>query len=147
MFKFRDLLIVAAVIVAVVATLNRAVIFRALDPVVAPVEYYVDAPQRERELRGEADALRQELAVIRAGIEHQSAVLAVSREERRQALAEQERLELVRQAQAEELLHVHRLLEGQETVARDAVRRYEDLVRRVRSVGQEADVRIGLAAE
>ena len=59
MFKVRDLLIVAAFSVGIVSCYYRAAIREFFDPAIAPVEYYVDAPQREKELLEELSAAKQ----------------------------------------------------------------------------------------
>ena len=46
----RDLLIVAAFVVGIVACSYREAIRRYCDPAIAPVQYYVDAPKREEDL-------------------------------------------------------------------------------------------------
>lgn len=65
MFKVRDLLIVAAFAVGVVSCFYRGTIIKFFEPAIAPVEYYVDAPARERELREEL-AKAEQLAAARA---------------------------------------------------------------------------------
>jgi hypothetical protein len=71
MFKFRDLLILAAVFVGGSVVYFRSDLCRVFDPVVGPVMYYVDAPQRERDMLEEldeadrlADVQEQHIAVL-----------------------------------------------------------------------------------
>lgn len=63
--KIRDLFIVAAFVLGVVACSYRVAIQKFFEPAVKPVQYYVDAPQREQELRA-ALAEAEELAELRA---------------------------------------------------------------------------------
>ena len=63
--KVRDLLIVAAFVCGVVACSYRAQIRKYFEPAIAPVEYYVNAPKLEQELRAEL-AKAEELAASRA---------------------------------------------------------------------------------
>lgn len=59
MFSVRDLLIVAALLVGGVTVAYRSAIQSYCEPVIAPVEYYVDAPAREADLQREIDQLKE----------------------------------------------------------------------------------------
>jgi septal ring factor EnvC (AmiA/AmiB activator) len=81
--KVRDLLIVAAFVCGVVACSYRAQIRKYFEPAIAPVEYYVDAPAREKELREEL-AAAEKLAAVRA---QHVAVLSEEKERAEQEVA------------------------------------------------------------
>lgn len=77
MFSVRDLLIVAALLVGGVTVAYRSAIQSYCEPVIAPVEYYVDAPAREAGLQREIDQLKE---LVQIGREQEEKSAAACRE-------------------------------------------------------------------
>lgn len=112
MFKSRDLLIVAALIVGVFCGIYRSEIAGWANPVIEPIDYYVDAPVREAEMKASIDSLTRKVGELNSAVSERG----------------------------NELLHAYRLMEAQELMARDSRAKYLEYARRVRELGLEADV-------
>lgn len=117
MFKSRDLLIVAALMVGVVCGAYRTDILRALDNFVDPIDYYVDAPAREADMQASIKSLSTEVASLRASVDDRS----------------------------NQLLHTQQLLEAQDQMARHSKAMFDLRIQRLREICNEADVDTDIA--
>lgn len=132
MFKVRDLLIVAAMVLGGSAVYYRSEILKYFEPAIVPVEYYVDAPQREREMKAEIEALEGRVQDL---VDEMAARLAKHATE----LSHQEQLMKaagdVIQSQEAEITMLR--------AAGEATRlRYLNLCTRLRELGADEDVTI-----
>lgn len=121
MFKVRDLLIVAAMVLGGSAVYYRSEILKYFEPALVPVEYYVDAPQREREMKADLDKLDGRIKDLESKLSHQEQLMKAAGD--------------VIQSQEAEITMLR--------AAGEATRlRYLNLCTRLRELGADEDVTI-----
>lgn len=155
--KVRDLIVVSAFVLGVVATARCGDVLRALREYEFTSPLYVAAEtawadacgasrtKLEAELatqRQRLVAAEQEKSKLRESLELQIEELGRADAHVGRLVSDLEHSERVRETQAGELEHCRQLIDAQEAVVRETNWRYQMLARRLRELGQEGVVSV-----